>query len=247
MYVIGIIPARYRSIRLSGKPLIEIKGKSMVQRVYMQALQSKSLSEVWVATDDERIEAHVKGFGGKVVMTSLAHRSGTERCNEVLAKMGGSPWEVVVNIQGDEPFIQPGQIDTLVSCFENSQTQIATLIKKIEDTETLFDVNVVKVICNTVSEAIYFSRMAIPYQRDVGKEQWLANQTYYKHIGMYAYRPEILNALSQLPPSALEKAEALEQLRWIENGYRIKTQITKTKSFSIDTLEDLQKATRMAT
>lgn len=246
---IVIIPARYASTRFPGKPLVDINGKSMIQRVYEQAQKAASISSVYVATDDERIQEHVlKEFGGKVVMTSPTHQSGTDRCAEALQKIEGNgnkneKIEVVVNIQGDEPFIQPEQIDALVCLFEQETTQIATLVKPIESEAVLWDVNKPKVVRGTNGNALYFSRQCIPYLRNLPKSEWLSSnsQTFYKHIGVYAYRPCVLQQIAQLPPSPLEGAESLEQLRWLENGYTIQTAITHFESPSIDTPEDLEK------
>jgi 3-deoxy-manno-octulosonate cytidylyltransferase (CMP-KDO synthetase) len=239
--IIGIIPARYASTRFPAKALAMIQGKTMVQRVYEQALQASALSKVIVATDHHLIYDHLQSFGGQVVMTSTDHPSGTDRCYEALQKTESS-FDFVINIQGDEPFIQPQQINILAACLTDSQTQIATLVKKIADSDTLFDPNKPKVVLNANSEAIYFSRQALPYIRGTQTGQWLDKHTFYKHIGMYAYRTDILAQLTRLPVSGLEKAEALEQLRWLENGYRIKVAITPYDSLGIDTPEDLIKA-----
>lgn len=241
----GIIPARYASIRFPGKPLADIGGKPMIQRVYEQA--NKQLEHVIVATDDERIEKAVKAFGGNVAMTSGYHRSGTDRCAEVLSmleKEGINVPDVVINIQGDEPFIQPAQIAKLMQCFDPPGAEIATLVKPIEEPEDIFNPNKPKVILNSNSEAIYFSRSPIPYVRTFKKEEWVTKHTYYKHIGMYAYRSDILKKLTRLKPSVLEMAESLEQLRWIENGYRIKVNITNEETLGIDTPEDLEEIKR---
>jgi len=239
---IGIIPARYASTRFPGKPLAEIAGKSVIRRVYEQA--SKALETVVVATDDRRIADAVNNFGGTAVMTSDQHRSGTDRCYEALTKTG-SHFDVVINIQGDEPFVQPEQIETLKSCFLDNSTQIATLVKPFspdDDFETLFNPNTPKVIFNTHREALWFSRSIIPYYRNAPHTEWLKNQIYYKHIGMYAYRSSVLAEIIKLPQSELEKAESLEQLRWLENGYRIKIGITGIETIAIDTPEDLERA-----
>lgn len=243
MHILGIIPARYASSRFPAKALADIGGKTMVQRVYEQARQAKSLQQVVVATDHEQIFAHVQSFGGEAVMTSPAHPSGTDRCYEAWQALGSSA-SYVINIQGDEPFIQPEQINLLAACLDGD-TQLATLVKKIEDVETLLDPNKARVLLNARSEAIYFSRQPLPHVRGVPVVEWLAQQhTFYKHIGMYAYRTDVLREITQLPVSSLEKAEALEQLRWIENGYRIKVAVTTLESTGIDTPEDLQKALR---
>jgi len=239
---IGIIPARYASTRFPGKPLAEIAGKSMIQRVYEQA--SKALDTVVVATDDARIYEAVEGFGGKAVMTSDQHRSGTDRCYEALTKTTGA-YDVVINIQGDEPFVHPEQIEALKACFQDADTQIATLVKPFaadDDFEMLFNANSPKVVLNAKMEAMYFSRSIIPYYRNAPHTEWLHKQTYYKHIGMYAYRSQVLAEITGLPQSPLELAESLEQLRWLENGYRIKVGITDTETIAIDTPEDLKRA-----
>ena len=236
----GIIPARYASTRFPGKPLVIIQGKSMIQRVYEQAKRSKKLSDVVVATDDKRIADHVKSFGGKFIMTSAKHRTGTERCAEVSKKLRLSNKDVVINIQGDEPFIDPAQIDVVCKCFENKETQIATLVKKISDTKELFNPNVVKAVFDKNNFALYFSRNPIPYLREDKQENWLKQHDYYKHIGIYGYKAEVLAALVKLKSTALEKAESLEQLRWLENGYKIKIQETKLESVAIDTPNDLE-------
>jgi len=238
MKIIGIIPARYASSRFPGKPLIDIMGKSMIQRVYDQVKGCASLSEVIVATDDHRIEEHVRSFAGNVMRTSADHQSGTDRCAEIAAKIAG--FEVAINIQGDEPFINPLQIELLAACFDNPQTQIATLVKKIEQAEELENSNSPKVILNAQGEALYFSRQTIPYLRGIDQKDWLASHDFYKHIGIYGYRIETLAALTQLPVSTLEKAESLEQLRWLENGYRIQTALTTHETLAVDTPADLE-------
>ena len=239
MKILGIIPARYASTRFPAKALADIQGKSMVRRVYEQALKASSLSMVVVATDHEKIYDHVKEFG-EVVMTGPQHQSGTDRCCEALHKISG-PFDYVINIQGDEPFIMPEQIDLLADCLQFPDVQIATLIKKITDQETLFNPNTPKVILNKNQEAIYFSRQTIPHLRGIEQKDWLTSWEFYKHIGIYAYRADILEQITKLPVLALEKAEALEQLRWIENGYRIRTAITEYETIGIDTPEDLKK------
>lgn len=239
---IGIIPARYASTRFPGKPLVEICGKSMIQRVYEQV--SKVIDCVYVATDDERIAEAVAKFGGKSVMTSDKHRSGTDRCFEAYQK-SATGRKIIINIQGDEPFIQPSQIETVCKCFEDEGTQIATLVKPFQvadGKEALFNPNSPKVVVTKNMEALYFSRSVIPYKRGENEEAWLANHTYYKHIGLYAYRAEVLSEITQLPQSSLELAESLEQLRWLENGYKIKVGITNEETIGIDTPEDLLRA-----
>lgn len=238
MKIIGIIPARYDSSRFPGKPLIDIAGQSMIQRVYQQAKHATSLSEVIVATDDQRIYDHVKSFAGNVMMTSNEHQSGTDRCAEVVASLVG--FDVAINIQGDEPFIDPQQIDLLASCFEKSDTEIATLIRRVETEDELFNENKPKVVLNRKGEAIYFSRQAVPFLRGIKSNEWLVQRPYYNHIGIYGYRTDILQQLTALPLSDLETMEALEQLRWIDNGYKIQTAISSHSNDAIDTPEDLR-------
>jgi 3-deoxy-manno-octulosonate cytidylyltransferase (CMP-KDO synthetase) len=239
MNVIGVIPARYDSSRFPGKPLVDIGGKSMIQRVYEQCSKSTSLNKLIVATDDQRIADHVKLFGGNVTLTSINHQSGTDRCAEVANNY--PEFDFLINIQGDEPMINPDQIDLLCKCFENPNASIATLVKKISSNEELFNENTPKVILNKNNEAILFSRTAIPFIRGKAKENWIEHYTFYKHIGIYGFKKETLKNLNNLPISALESAEALEQLRWIENGYRIHTAITDKESQAIDTPQDLEK------
>lgn len=242
MKFLGIIPARYASTRFPAKPLAMLGGKTVIQRVYEQV--TGVLDDAYVATDDERIEAAVKSFGGKVVMTSVHHKSGTDRCYEAYTKIGGD-FDVVVNIQGDEPFIQPSQLEALTACFDDTTTQIATLVKPFtadNGFDALENVNSPKVVLNKNMNALYFSRSIIPYQRNAEKEDWLKNHTYYKHIGLYAYRVEVLKEITSLPQSSLELAESLEQLRWIENGYLIKAGITNVETIGIDTPQDLERA-----
>lgn len=240
MKISGIIPARFASTRFPGKPLIDIGGKSMLRRVYEQAKKSKLLDQVIVATDDERIRDHVFSFGGQAQMTSIQHQSGTDRCAEVALSNPGS--DVFINIQGDEPFIDPTQIDLLCRCFEKPAVNLATLVKKINSYSELVNNNTPKVIFNNNLEAVYFSRTPVPFLRGHEPETWLNHHHYYKHIGIYGYRNETLKQITALPLSALEQAEALEQLRWIENGLRIKIAITDVESIAIDTPEDLEKA-----
>ena len=242
MKFIGIIPARYASTRFPAKPLAVLGGKPVIQRVYEQV--SGIFDEAYVATDDERIEAAVKAFGGKVVMTSPNHKSGTDRCYEAFTKVGGG-YDVVVNIQGDEPFIQPSQLEAVKACFEDPTTQIATLVKPFTTDDgfvALENVNSPKVVVNANMNALYFSRSIIPYRRNADKQDWLAGHTYYKHIGLYAYRAEVLKEITSLPQSSLELAESLEQLRWLENGYTIKVGVTQMETIGIDTPEDLDRA-----
>ena len=251
MKFIGIIPARYASTRFPGKPLAEIGGKTVIRRVYEQA--SKALDTVVVATDDERIYDAVEAFGGKVVMTRADHRCGTDRCLEAYEAITTPSWReqndsdtVVINIQGDEPFIQPEQIETLVHCFDKEGTEIATLVRPYTDKDNLDDLenpNTPKVAWSKESgEALLFSRSVIPYLRGVDKSDWLSKGEFYRHIGLYAYRADILEQITKLVPGKLEQAESLEQLRWLENGYRIRVGITNTPTIGIDTPEDLEKA-----
>lgn len=238
MKVLGIIPARYASSRFPGKPLVDIAGKSMIRRVYEQAKKCIHLSDVIVATDDERIYKHVHDFGGVATMTSPDHQSGTDRCAEVALKH--PEYTVIINIQGDEPYIDPEQISKLAACFNDTGTQIATLIKKVLTGHELFNTNSPKVLVNKLSEAIYFSRSPLPHIRGQEQSNWLASYTYFKHIGIYGYRADVLQQITRLPVSSLEKAESLEQLRWIENGFRIKVAETELETYAIDTPEDLQ-------
>ena len=238
----GVIPARYASSRFPGKPLALIGGKPMIRRVYEQA--SKVLDEVYVATDDERILKCVTDFGGKAVMTSPNHFSGTDRCSEAVAKIEnetGKKIDVAINIQGDEPFIKPEQIAALMQLFADEEVEIATLIRKTDAGEDLFNPNQPKVIINTKGEAIYFSRSVIPFIRDFETSEWQKKHKFFKHIGLYAYKIKTLNEITKLPKSSLEIAESLEQNRWIENGYKIMTATTDWESIGIDTPEDLEK------
>lgn len=238
--ILGIIPARYASTRFPAKPLADIAGKTMIQRVYERAVASKSLSKVVIATDHDKIYEHVEQFGGQVCMTRGDHQSGTDRCYEALS-LETERFDYVINIQGDEPFIAPEQIDLLASCFSD-EVALATLIKKIDHIALLHNTNVVKAVPDKNGYALYFSREALPHQRNVLKEDWLKHGAYYKHIGIYGYRAETLAEIVKLPVSSLEKAEALEQLRWLENGYRIKVKETTMESAGIDTPEDLEEA-----
>lgn len=242
MKFIAIIPARYASTRFPGKPLADMAGMPMIQRVYEQV--KKAIDEVWVATDDSRIFEVVESFWGKAVMTSPDHKSGTDRIQEAYAKVGDG-FDVIINVQGDEPFIQPEQIEALKNCFDNKDVELATLVKpfkKEDGFEALFNPNSPKVVVNKKNEAIYFSRSIVPYIRDVYHTEWLDKHTFFKHIGMYAYRSDILSEITKLPQSLLEKAESLEQLRWIENGYRIRVGYTDAETIGIDTPEDMEKA-----
>jgi 3-deoxy-manno-octulosonate cytidylyltransferase (CMP-KDO synthetase) len=247
---IAIIPARYASSRFPGKPLLDIKGKSMIMRVYEQACKAHRLKDVFVATDDQRIFDHVNQSGGQAIMTSTHHSSGTERCLEafrvLVHKKKCKANEIILNIQGDEPFIEPTQINSLVKLFERSEVEIASLIKKIADTEQLNNPDCVKVVAGKNLQALYFSRSPIPFIRDPNEKERLSPVLYFKHIGMYAYRSHILSQICNLPPTPLEKAEKLEQLRWLENGFSIHLEITEHESIAIDSPADLLKVTNIA-
>ncbi len=239
MKFIGIIPARYASSRFPGKPLAILGGKMVIERVYRQVEQA--LADVCVATDDERIFDAVQNFGGNVVMTSTEHKSGTDRICEAIGKIGGD-FDVVINIQGDEPFIQASQIQTVIECFNDPRTQIATLGKKFESLEAAKNPNSPKIVLDNYGYAMYFSRSVIPFIRGKEEEEWLKSYPFLKHIGLYAYRTHVLQEVSKLPQSDLELAESLEQLRWLQNGYRIKVGLTEVETVGIDTPEDLKKA-----
>ena len=237
-----IIPARYASTRFPAKPLALLGGKPIIEHVYRQA--SKAVEDVVVATDDERIMSVVEGFGGRAVMTSTEHQSGTDRCFEALQKVGRE-YDIVINVQGDEPFIQPEQIISLIECFNDPATDIATMVKPfaVEDgIEALENPNSPKVVLSRTMKAIYFSRSVIPYMRGVEREEWLKNHTYYKHLGIYAFRRKVLAEVTALPQSSLELSEKLEQLRWLENGYVIGVATTNIETIGIDTPEDLARA-----
>lgn len=242
--IVGIIPARYASTRFPGKPLINIRGKSMLQRVYEQAAKAKSLNKVVVATDDKRIYDHVKNFGGDAVMTASHHPSGTDRCWDALQQLN-QDYQYVINIQGDEPFIVPEQIDELALVLKDGTVELATQMIEAESYEILFDKGEVKITLNTSNEALYFSRMVIPYIKGVDEKDWHKHHRYYRHVGMYAYRTDVLERITTLPVSSLEKAESLEQLRWIENGFKIKCVETKYESHCIDTPEDVEKVLKL--
>jgi len=241
MNILGIIPARYGSTRLEGKPLLDICGKSMIQRVYEQA--KKALDHVIVATDDRRIEKAVHDFGGNVVMTSNKHNTGTNRCLEafeIFKTEADLDIDVIVNIQGDEPLLATQQINLLTSCFKEESTAMATLVIPIRPEEKLFDGGVFVVIDKN-NNALYFSRSVIPFIRDADKNNWQQQHTFYKHVGMYAFNPNALREFANLPQTSLELAESLEQNRWLENGKKIKVAITKIETIAVDTLEDLEK------
>ena len=246
MNFIAIIPARYASTRFPGKPLADIGGMSMIERVYTQA--TKALEHVWVATDDQRIADEVNRFGGRVMMTSTTHRSGTDRCCEALEKIEaetGLSFDVVINIQGDEPFVDPSQIKALMEQFREPATDIATLARPFPtggSYDAIADPNLVKVVMGTNGKALYFSRSVIPFVRNVEKSEWVAHTPYFTHVGMYAYRVATLKEIVRLPQSSLELAESLEQLRWLQGGYNIRVGITELRTIGIDTPEDLAAA-----
>lgn len=234
MNILGIIPARYGSTRFEGKPLALINGKMMIQRVYEQTKKADRLTEVVVATDDERIYNAVVGFGGKAVMTSTKHKSGTDRCFEVVDKIGNG-FDAVINIQGDEPYINPQEINQIAELISDKDTQLASLCKPVYDEEELMSPNAVKVVFDKNGKALYFSRFAIPYLRNQ------IERTFYKHIGIYAYKCDVLKKVAALPQSGLELAESLEQLRWLENGYTVRMGVTEFESFSVDVPDDIVK------
>lgn len=240
MSVVGIIPARYASTRFPGKPLALIKGKSMIQRVCEQAWKS-ALDAVVVATDDVRIADEVMGFGGQYVLTDPNHRSGTDRCCEALSLLE-KPYDAVVNIQGDEPFIDPAQINQVIELISRDDVVLASLAKRIEDEDELLSPNTVKVVMDAESNALYFSRHPIPFMRNLDRDEWLKKGVFHKHIGIYAYKAETLFQIADMQPAALELAESLEQLRWLENGLRIRMGVTQVENVSIDTPSDLQRA-----
>ena len=238
MKILGIIPSRYESSRFPGKPLIDIAGKSMIQRVYEQSLKSSLINELVVATDDKRIYDHVKAFKGNVVMTSTKHTSGTDRCGEVIEKY--KDFDIVINIQGDEPLIRPEQLDELLIAFKNSDIKLATLIKKMTSIKDVLNPNRIKVVLDKDRNGIYFSRSPIPYIANVDKSEWLNKADFWKHIGIYAWRTDVLLKLINLPKTDIEKQESLEQLRWIYNGYKIATVETSIETPNIDVPEDLE-------
>ncbi len=242
MNFLGIIPARFGSTRLEGKPLADICGKPMIQHVYEHS--AKVLDNVYIATDDKRIESAVLEFGGKVVMTSNQHNSGTNRCleaYEIIQKKSNREFDVVINIQGDEPMLEPAQLQELMGCFNNPKTKLATLIAKVINGEDLFNKSEVFVTFDINKKALYFSRAVIPEIKGVAKSEWIYKTTYYKHVGLYAYTPAALKMFADLPQSNLEITEGLEQNRWIENGHPIHVAITEFDSIPVDTKEDLEK------
>ena len=244
MKIVGIIPARYGSSRFPGKPLAMIKGKTMIQRVCEQAWKSK-LDDVVVATDDIRIADEVLKFGGRYVMTDPRHQSGTDRCCEALEILE-EQYDAVINIQGDEPFIDPQHINLLVDMISRDDTQLASLVKRIDDEEELFGSNKVKVVMDKSGNALYFSRNPIPYMRNVAHEKWLQKGCFFQHLGIYAYKAATLRQIATMQPTALELAESLEQLRWLENGLAIRMAVVEADSLAIDSPADLAKAIEMA-
>jgi len=243
MKILGVIPSRFGSTRFPGKSLAGIDKKTMIRRVFERAQLSESLDYVVVATDDQRIVNEVEGFGGNVLMTSKDHQSGTDRCEEIvnLLEERGSSYDVIVNIQGDEPYIDPEQINLVSNCFKNKEVQIATLAKKIERKEELFNTNVNKVILDNSGKALYFSRHPIPFIQNEEKDNWIGKYGFLKHIGIYAYRRRVLKQITSLKRSSLEMAESLEQLRWIQNGFEIHVEVTTLDSIAVDIPEDLSK------
>lgn len=239
MKIVGIIPARYASTRYPGKPLIVIQGKTMIQRVYEQASQSSLLTKVVVATDDERIANHVRDFGGEAVITREAHPSGTDRCFEALQLLDET-FDYVINIQGDEPFLDPEQINELARACDGN-AELLTQMIKVSSEELLHDPGEVKIVLNSREEALYFSRTVIPFLKGVDPSQWHLHHDYYRHVGLYAYRRDILESITRLQPSSLEKAESLEQLRWLQHGFKIKLVRTNFESHCIDTPQDLER------
>ena len=239
MKFIGIIPARYASTRFPGKPLALLGGKPVIQHVYEKV--AAVLEAAYVATDDERIYDVVKSFGGQVVMTRTDHKSGTDRIEEAIEKIGGE-WDVVVNVQGDEPFVAKNQLDTICHCFDDPTTQIATLGKPFESMEAVQNTNSPKIVVDNMGFAMYFSRSVIPYVRGKEMSSWLTHYPFLKHLGIYAYRKDVLRQVTQLPQSSLEIAESLEQLRWLQNGFKIKVGTTDVETVGIDTPQDLERA-----
>lgn len=246
MNFLGLIPARFGSTRLEGKPLADIEGKTMIQRVYEQA--QKALPDVYVATDDERIQAAVLAFGGNVVMTSSSHTTGTNRCLEALNIINAESdktFDVVINVQGDEPLLVPEQLKELMDCFNDSRTEIATLITPVLRLDDLFNESEVFVVYNKDDFALYFSREVIPHIHGTHKTKWLEKNTYYKHLGLYGYTTEALKEFAHLPQSNLELTESLEQNRWIENGGNIKLATTQHDSIPVDTIDDLERVRKI--
>jgi 3-deoxy-manno-octulosonate cytidylyltransferase (CMP-KDO synthetase) len=247
MNFFGIIPSRFASTRLPGKPLLIINKKSMIERVYTQVAKCVLLKEICVATDDHKIILEVLKFNGNAILTSESHTTGTERCLETAEKLSISNQDIVLNIQGDEPFIDPANIEKLISIFKkNPDVKIATLVCKIKKEDELFNPNCPKVVLDNTGKAVYFSRSTVPFVRDFPKENWISKNTFYKHIGIYAYRKDVLNSIVNLPQSTWEKAESLEQLRWLQNGFEIFVAEVEESGISVDTEADLIKANDFA-
>ena len=239
-----LIPARYASTRFPGKPLALIHGKPMIQHVVERC--KMVCAHVVVATDDQRIAVAVNDFGGNCIITSSEHQSGTDRCAEAASKLTFSnDFDLIINVQGDEPFIEPDQVEQIIRCFDDPNTEIATLVTPIISEDILFNPNKVKVVKSASGYALYFSRQPIPFQRDLPECEWINHTDYFLHIGMYAFKPEVLQAVTKLEPSMLEKSEKLEQLRWLENGYRIKTAVTQYTNIGIDTPADLEEIVKL--
>ncbi len=247
--IIGIIPARYGSTRFPGKPLANVGGKSMIQRVLEQAKQAQSLAKVVVATDDERIAEAVRQLGEQAVMTRTDHPSGTDRCQEAYDRLiadgliPGNSSDYILNIQGDEPFIDPAQIDELAAILDGT-VELATQTATVDSAAVLHDPKEAKITMNAQNEAMYFSRQAIPHLWGIDPDQWHLHHAYHRHVGLYAYRADVLRKITRLPPSPLERAESLEQLRWLEAGYRIKLIETKFQTPSVDSPADIEKIVR---
>lgn len=246
MRVTAIIPARYASTRFPGKPLAMLGGKPVIQWVWEHVSAVKGIAKTVVATDDERIARAVEAFGGEAMLTSASHRSGTDRCGEVLRRLQeqGECYDIAINVQGDEPFVRASQLERLIECFDDATTDIATLRTAITSKEELFSPNNVKVVCDLKGRALYFSRQPLPYRRGIAEEEWLAGHQYYKHVGIYAFRSEVLQQVCQWEQTPLEQCESLEQLRWLENGLSIKVGTTQVANIGIDTPEDLDAAAK---
>jgi 3-deoxy-manno-octulosonate cytidylyltransferase (CMP-KDO synthetase) len=241
--ILAIIPARWASTRFPGKPLVDIGGKTMIQRVYEQVQQCPLIDKIVVATDHTGIMEHVAAFGGEALMTAADHVSGTDRCAEVARQVSAAT--IILNVQGDEPFVQPEQLTLLIETLSAAACPIATLGKKITDSEAIFNPNIVKIVPSQQGQALYFSRHPIPYVRGTEQAYWVEKAVFYKHIGLYAFQAEALQAISRLSPTPLEIAESLEQLRWMDYGYGIAVGITDLETIGIDTPDDLKKISHL--